>query len=75
MSGATYPRRVVRETSEFIERQRQVLDARRAEGMNVVVLGDDGRILRIAPDGTETDVTAELDREVAGARKRMGRPT
>jgi hypothetical protein len=74
MSAATFQRRFVRETPEFIERQRQVLDARRAEGMNVVVLGDDGRILRIAPDGTETDVTAELDREVAGARKRMGRP-
>jgi type IV secretion system protein VirD4 len=59
--------RVVRENPEFIDRQRQVLDARRAEGMNVVVLGDDGRIIKIAPDGTETDVTAELDREVASA--------
>ena len=30
----------------------------------VVARGDDDRILRIAPDGTETDVTAELDRRV-----------
>ena len=30
----------------------------------VVARGDDDRIVRIAPDGTETDVTAELDRRV-----------
>ncbi|CTQ34457.1 Conjugal transfer protein TraG [Jannaschia rubra] len=64
----TRPRpRVVKENPEFIDRQRQVLDARRAEGMNMIVLGEDGRILKIAPDGTETDVTAELDREVESA--------
>ena len=41
-----------------------VFDARRRVGMNRIVQGDDGRIVRIAPDGTETDVTAELDRRV-----------
>ena len=59
--------RVVKENPEFIDRQRQVLDARRAEGMNMIVLGDDGRIIKIAPDGSETDVTAELSREVESA--------
>ena len=33
----------------------------------VVARGDDGRIVRIAPDGMETDVTAELDRRVSKA--------
>ena len=56
--------KVVKENPEFIDRQRQVLDARRAEGMNMIVLGDDGRIIKIAPDGTETDVTEEATREV-----------
>ena len=36
--------------------------------MNLLRLAKDGRILRIAPDGTETDVTAELDREVERAQ-------
>ncbi|WP_074962827.1 hypothetical protein [Jannaschia rubra] len=60
------------ETSEFIARQITVLDARRRQGMNLIVLNDDGRIVQIAPDGTETDVTAELDRRVARARKQLG---
>ena len=72
MSGATFQRRLVRETPEFIERQCQVLDARRAEGMNMVVLGDDGCILKIAPEGTETDVTEEATRRVEEARKQLG---
>ena len=70
--AATFPRPFVPiaelpgalETSEFVARQVAVLDARRRAGMNLVVLGDDGRIVKIAPDGTETDVTAELDRRV-----------
>lgn len=87
MTAATHPRPFVPiadlpvadldpgplETPEFVARQVGLLDARRREGMNLVVVRDDGRIVRIAPDGTETDVTAELDREVARARKRMGR--
>ena len=40
--------------------------------MNLIVLNDDGRIVKIAPDGTKTDVTAEADRRVARARKRLG---
>ena len=32
--------------------------------MNLIVQDDDGRIVKIAPDGMETDVTAELDRRV-----------
>ena len=59
--------RVVKENPEFIDRQRQVIEARRAQGMNVVVLSDDGRIIKIAPDGTETDVTEEANREVERA--------
>ena len=53
---------------EFIARQVAILDARRRAGMNLIVVRADGRILKIAPDGTETDVTADLDREVASAR-------
>ena len=89
MTAATFPRPFVPiaelpgadldpgplETPEFVARQVAVLDARRRQGMNLVVLDDDGRIVRIAPDGTETDVTAELDHRVAAARKRMGRAT
>lgn len=89
MSAATHPRPFVPiaelpgadlnpgplETPEFVARQVAVLDARRQAGMNLVVQGDDGRIVKIAPDGTETDVTAELDHEVEAARKRMGRTT
>ena len=63
------------ETQEFIARQVTVLDARRRAGMNLVVARDGGHIVRIAPDGTETDVTAELDRRVEEARKRTGRAT
>ena len=59
----------------FIAKQVAVLDARRRRGMNLIVLDDDGRIVRIAPDGTETDVTAEADRRVEQARQRMGRTT
>ena len=58
---------------EFIAKQVAVLDARRCQGMNLIVLDDDGRIVKIAPDGTETDVTAEADRRVERARRRMGR--
>ena len=90
MTAATFPRPFVPiaelpgyrdykpgplETPEFIERQRQVLDVQRAKGMNFVVARDDGRIIKIAPDGTETDVTAELDHRVEAARKRMGQAT
>lgn len=50
------------ESPEFIARQLAVLDARRRAGMNLIVKDDDGRIVKIAPDGTETDVTVELDR-------------
>lgn len=56
--------RVVKENPEFIDRQRKVIEARRAEGMNVLAMNKDGTIIKIAPDGTETDVTAELQREV-----------
>ena len=55
------------ETPDFIARQVAVLDARRRAGMNLIVRDDDGRIVKIAPDGTETDVTAELDRRVSEA--------
>lgn len=82
MTAATFPRLFVPiaelpgtdldpdplNTAEFIAKQVAVLDARRRQGMNLVVKGDGGRILRIAPDGTETDVTAELDREVERAQ-------
>ena len=40
------------ETSEFVARQVSVLDARRRQGMNLVVKDDGGRIVKIAPDGT-----------------------
>ena len=59
-------------TPEFIAKQVAVLEARR-QGMNLIVLGDDGRIVKIAPDGTETDVTAELDHEMARACRQMNR--
>ena len=52
----------------FIAKQVAILDARRRRGMNLIVLGEGGRILKIAPDGTETDVTAEAEREVERAR-------
>ena len=48
----------------FIAKQVAILDARRRQGMNLIVQDDDGRIVKIAPDGTETDVTAELDRTI-----------
>lgn len=60
------------ETAEFIAQQVAVLDARRREGMSLAVMREGGRILRIAPDGTETDVTAELERRIARARKKLG---
>ena len=60
------------ETSEFVARQVALLDACRRQGMNLIVLDDDSRIVKIAPDGTETDVTAEAERRVESARKRMG---
>jgi hypothetical protein len=60
-------------TPEFIAKQVAILDARRRQGMNLIVLGDDGRIVKIAPDGTETDVTAELDHEMARACRQMNR--
>ena len=86
MSAATYPRPFVPiaelpgtnldpgplETPEFIARQVAVLDARRRAGMNMAVLSDDGRIVKIAPDGTETDVTEEATRRVEEARRRLG---
>ena len=59
------------ETPAFIARQVAVLDARRRQGMNLVVRGSDGRIVKIAPDGTETDMTQEATRMVEVARKRM----
>lgn len=34
--------------------------------MNLIVAANDGRILKIAPDGTETDMTAELDHNANG---------
>ena len=52
-----------------------VLDARRRRGMNLIVQDDDGRIIKIAPDGMVTNVTAELDRKVEHARTRMDRAT
>jgi predicted RNA-binding protein associated with RNAse of E/G family len=42
--------------------------------MNLIVLNDGGRIVKIAPDGTETDVTAELDRRVSEAKARVRSP-
>ena len=60
---------------EFIAKQRAILDARRRQGMNLIVQDEDGRIVSIAPDGMETDVTAEADRRVESARRRMGRAT
>ena len=85
MTAATFPRPFVPiaelpgadldpgplETPEFIARQAAILDARRRQGMDLIVLDDDGRIVKIAPDGTETDVTAELDRRVSEAKARM----
>ncbi|MGR3467007.1 MAG: hypothetical protein ACU0CI_03950 [Shimia sp.] len=52
------------EPPEFVARQVTILEARRRQGMNLVVADQGGRVLRIAPDGTETDVTAELDRTI-----------
>ena len=86
MTAATFPRPFVPiadlpgtdldpgapDTPGFIAKQVAVLDVWRRRGMNLVVAGDGGRIVRIAPDGTETDVTCELDREVERARKRTG---
>jgi hypothetical protein len=62
------------EPPEFIARQVAILDARRRAGMNLIVRGDDGRVLKIAPDGTETNVTAELDRRVSEAKARVRSP-
>ena len=62
---AKHPR--PQDSPEFIARQVAILDARRRAGMNLIVQGNDGRIVKIAPDGTETDVTAELDRRVSEA--------
>ena len=62
------------ESPEFVARQVAVLDARRRAGMNLIGRDDDGRIVKIAPDGTETDVTAELDRQVSEAKARMRSP-
>ena len=73
MTAATFPRPFVPitelpgadldpgplETPEFIARQGAVLDARRGAGTDLIVRDDDGRIVKVAPDGTET---AELDR-------------
>ena len=89
MTAATFPRPFVPiaelpgadlspgplDTPEFIAKQVATLDARRRQGMNLIVLGEGERIVRIASDGTETDVTAEADREVERARRRMGRAT
>ena len=89
MTAATFPRPFVPiaelpgtnldpgplETPEFIARQVAVLDARRRAGMNMAVLSDDGRIVKIAPDGTETDITEAVTREVKDARKRTGQTT
>ena len=88
MTAATFPRPFVPiadlpgaaldpgplETPEFVARQVAVLEARRRQGMNLVILDDDGRIVKIAPDGTETDVTAELDRRVSEAKAKMRSP-
>jgi hypothetical protein len=51
-----------------------VLEERRRTGMNLIVKDDDGRIVKIAPDGTKTDVTAELDRRVFEATGRRFTP-
>ena len=61
------------ETPQFIARQVAVLDAHRRAGMNLIVK-DDGRIVKIAPDGTKTDVTAELDRQVSEATGKTRTP-
>lgn len=50
---------------EFLARQRAVLEERRKQGMNLIVMGDDGRIMKIAPDGTES----ELQHDAAGRLK------
>ena len=44
-----------------------VLEVRQRQGMNLIVLREDGRIVKIAPDGTETDVTAEAECRVEEA--------
>lgn len=62
------------ESPEFIARQVAIIEARRAEGMNVLAMNKDGTIIKIAPDGTETDVTDELGRRVSEARARMRAP-
>ncbi len=64
-AGERTGRGAVQTDLSFIAKQRAVLEARRRRGTTLTVLADDGRILRIAPDGAETDVTAELNREVA----------
>ena len=88
MSATTYPRPFVpiaelpgavldpgpQKSPEFVARQVAVLDARRRAGMNLIVRGGDGRIVKIMPDGTETAVTAELDRRVSEAKARLRFP-
>lgn len=69
------PVRILTPDPKFIAKQRAVFDARRRQGMNLIVQGDDRRIVKIAPDGAETDVTAELDCEVASARARSRPPS
>lgn len=59
--------RLIHDDSAFIAKQVAILDARRREGMNLIVQDDDGRIIKIAPNGTKTDVTDEVDRRVAQA--------
>ena len=90
MTAATFPRPFVPiaelpgcgdpelgtlETPEFGAKVRAVLETRRRQGMNLVVARDGDRVVKIAPDGTETDVTAEATHRVEAARKRMGRAT
>lgn len=62
------------ETPEFVAKQVAILDARRRQGMNLIVQDDDGHIVKIAPNGTKTDVTAELDRQVSEATGKTRTP-
>ena len=47
--------RVLTPDPEFLAKQQAILEARRTEGMNLIVMGEDGRIMKIAPDGTESE--------------------
>ena len=57
-SGGRPRAMVVKDDPEFLDEQGTVLAARRAQGMDLILVGENGRVVRIAPDGVETELEA-----------------